>query len=74
MRALCLVLSTHIAHSTLLEVTIRVDCGRNHNHDPHDVFDIHTISLLFCFGSIQHLHLKSPGGFRLDDAMVWDMA
>jgi hypothetical protein len=72
MRSLCLILSTHIAHSALFEV--RLELGHDHDSDVRDVFDGHTISPLLCFSRIQKLDLESPGGFKLDDAMVWDMA
>jgi hypothetical protein len=42
--------------------------------DMRHIFDIHAISPLFCFGRIQTLNLEAPGGFKLDDAAVWDIA
>ncbi|KAJ7278355.1 hypothetical protein C8J57DRAFT_1465481 [Mycena rebaudengoi] len=73
MRALCLTLSTHIAHSTLVNVVMQ-QMVTNDTSDVRDIFDIHTISPLFCFGRIQTLDLEAPGGFKLDDAAVWDLA
>ncbi|KAJ7278345.1 hypothetical protein C8J57DRAFT_1503243 [Mycena rebaudengoi] len=72
MRALCLTLSTHIAHSALVDVVMKI--VHNDTSDVRDIFDIHTISPLFCFGNIQKLVLEAPGGFKLDDAAVWDIA
>ncbi|KAJ7278357.1 hypothetical protein C8J57DRAFT_1576859 [Mycena rebaudengoi] len=73
MKALCLTLSTHIAHSALVDVVIKIHHDDD-TSDVRDIFDIHTISPLFCFGNIQTLDLEAPGGFKLDDAAVWDIA
>ncbi|KAJ7247999.1 hypothetical protein C8J57DRAFT_1673306 [Mycena rebaudengoi] len=41
-----------------------------------ELLDTHLrlISPLFCFGSMHDLRLWVPGGFKLDDATVWDLA
>ncbi|KAJ7254225.1 hypothetical protein C8J57DRAFT_1076394 [Mycena rebaudengoi] len=65
-------LSTHITHSALFEVTMEL--GHDHDLYVRDVFNGHTISPLLCFSRIQKLDLESPGGFKLDDATAWDMA
>ncbi|KAJ7275769.1 hypothetical protein C8J57DRAFT_1311685, partial [Mycena rebaudengoi] len=72
MRSLCLTLSTHIAHSALVDVVMQIDHDDTSN--VRDIFDVRTISPLFCFSNIQKLVLEAPGGFKLDDAAVWDIA
>ncbi|KAJ7226398.1 hypothetical protein C8J57DRAFT_1585700 [Mycena rebaudengoi] len=70
MRSLCLLLSTHIADSTLS----RLHTHDNFSLDAHHGFGGHRISPLFYFGSMHDLRLWVPGGFKLDDATVWDLA
>ncbi|KAJ7291684.1 hypothetical protein C8J57DRAFT_1588196, partial [Mycena rebaudengoi] len=63
-------LSTHVMHSALEEIIVRLGIVREVGPD----VDNRTLSHLLCFSNLREVTIELCGEFLLDDAAVWDMA